>query len=155
MISKTPRNPITIAPIRRHPIGSERNSALASVTESGKACKIALTLANGILKSAVRKNHVAPTSINVRRIKRRRSVGDKLVGKGLMNRISTISSSVVVHPRRKSVWKSGRSIDNVFMKVSLTVNAVIDPIMSSAPRILSETFAMMLDSRRQGFPLQN
>ena len=57
---------------RRHPTGSARKSAAAIVIASGKACRIAVTLANGICLRAVRKVIVikisAPTRTNMRRL---------------------------------------------------------------------------------------
>ena len=62
-----PPKPIRIAVQRRHPTGSPKNTALASVTVSGSICKSAVTLAIGMLKSAVRKNQAAATSATARK----------------------------------------------------------------------------------------
>ena len=58
---------------RRHPTGSDRKSAAAIVIASGKACKIAVTLAKGMCLRATKKATVAHTSEPVRPNSRRLS----------------------------------------------------------------------------------
>ena len=53
--------------MRRQPIASPKNSAAPSVTASGTLCRMALALAIGMLKSAVRKQNVPAISPTLRR----------------------------------------------------------------------------------------
>ena len=66
MIINTPTNPIRIAPHRRQPTCSPKKIAANIVTVSGRDCNIAVTFANGILDSAVKKAIVAPNSAKAR-----------------------------------------------------------------------------------------
>ena len=93
------------------------------------------------------------TSITVRAIKNQRSFSPKPDGRADRKYTNTISKPVVAHPRRNIVWNSGNSVRSDFIKVSLTVNAVMDAIIISAPRALSERVTMAFDSKSSCAPL--
>ena len=62
---------------RRQPTGSDRKIAAAMVMASGKACKIAVTLAKGIYFKAVKKATIVHISAVTRKKRRRLLFADK------------------------------------------------------------------------------
>jgi len=137
-INITPTNPTKIADIRRHPMGSPKNSAAASVMVSGSACKIAVTLAMGMLNSAVRKKYAAPISPTMRKAMLPASRRETRANRTPIHHATTATAMVVKIPRRNSTWNNGISPASAFMKVSLIVKLAIEAIIRIAPVRLSD-----------------
>ena len=76
-MSSTPRNPVTMAVVRRIPTFSLRKITDTRTTASGTLCRMAVRLARGMCISAVRNRKVPATSSS----ERARTLGVNRVGR--------------------------------------------------------------------------
>ena len=85
---------------RRQPTASPKTAQAIRVMVSGRACMIAVTLAIGILKRAVRKKNAVAVSARLRRSNSIASRGATRIGIAPMRQAMTETTLVVITPRR-------------------------------------------------------